>query len=580
MRIYKKLLITCFVLFVALFFAAPWVGRDVRADGPVSLFLQPANGDIAIGGAGKAVALKITPNGRQVIAVQIELEYIYDDITIRGAEINGSLSGDLTEMAGSHDGIKKYALTFTTPITQDTTLATFNFKAVRSQPKANVDVLLGNAKVILANSDASLTTSNGGVSVQDAKYNLVTASASEAPPESPAAAVTTFTTRYRIAENPNGFTETGPNGWKGYPANGVTIDDVAALFPDFKTPGQKFIYVQFEGKDSAGNDVRTTLETCPKCQARIKVLGDPPSIAGCRLSFEGNNTILNLKADKDKGFGQDKGTVKSGNTTFTAEQIKSWKNDKVQVVWPNATEGQILPISLTNSDGQSNPDGQFCGSISALALGAKVFCRAPSNHQTDNVDLILADNSEGGKKIKQKVSIDKEGLIQGLTQKLEAGQYYTLSLKAPRSLRRTVPVKAEEGITNLSNFLLPVGDIFPADGGDGKINNIDRSELVRQWSLTADATGKSGDFNRDGRVNSVDWTCMKNDFNQSDDPEPAAGVQSSPSPGPIVSPSPSPSANAGEFCGGIAGVRCRSGFRCQLEGNFPDAGGRCVSDSN
>lgn len=541
MMIYKKLLITCFVLLVALFFAAAWGGRDVRAEGPVSLFLQPANGDIAVGGAGKAIELKITPNGRQVIAVQIELEYIYDDITIRGAEINGSLSGDLTEMAGSHDGIKKYALTFTTPITQDTTLATFNFKAVRSQPKANVDVLLGNAKVILANSDTSLTTVNGGVIVQDAKYNLVTASASEAPPVVP---VTTFTTRYRIAENSTDFTETGPNGWQDYPANGVTIDDVAALFPDFKTLGQKFIFVQFEGVDSTGKKVTTTLVDCPKCQARIKVLGDPPSIAGCRLSFEGNNTILNLTADKDKGFGPDKGTVKSGNTTFTADQIKSWKNDKVQVVWPNATEGQILPISLTNSDGQSNPDGQFCGSISALALGAKVFCRAPSNHQTDNVDLILADNSEGGKKIKQKVSIDKEGLIQGLTQKLEAGQYYTLSLKAPRSLRRTVPVKAEEGITNMFNFLLPVGDIFPADGGDGKINNIDRSELVRQWSLTADATGKSGDFNRDTRVNSVDWTCMKNDFNQSDDLEPAVGVQPSASSSPSVSPSPSPSVSS------------------------------------
>lgn len=31
------------------------------------------------------------------------------------------------------------------------------------------------------------------------------------------------------------------------------------------------------------------------------------------------------------------------------------------------------------------------------------------------------------------------------------------------------------------------------------------------------------------------------------------------------------------FCGGIAGIRCGEGFTCKLEGNFPDAGGFCVS---
>lgn len=553
MMIYKKLLITCFVLFVALFFTAPWGGRDVRAEGPVSLFLQPANGDIAVGGAGKAIELKITPNGRQVIAVQIEFEYIYDDITIRGAEINGSLSGDLTEMTGSHDGIRKYALTFTTPITQDTTLATFNFKAVRNQPKANVDVLLGNAKVILANSETSLTTANGGVSVQDAKYNLVTAAAAAAA-AAPAAPVDTFTTCYRIAES---LADLAGAECKPYATNGITIPNVADIFPGFKTPGQKFIFVQFEGVDSTGKKVTTTLVDCPKCQASIKVLGDPPSIGSCRLSFEGNNTILNLTADKDKGFGSDKGTVKSGNTTFTPDQIRSWKNDKIQVVWPKAPEGQILPVSLINSDGQSNPDGQFCGSISALALGAKVFCRAPSNHQTDNIDLVLAEASSGGSVTRQKVTIDKEGIISGLTQKLEAGKEYNLSLKASRSLRRTVSFKAGEGITNITNndfsaFILPVGDIFQPDGGDGRINIFDRLELVRQWSITKAVTGRTGDFNRDTRINSVDWTCMKNDFNCADDPEAVAGspmsfshVCSGESPSPSPNPSPSPSASPG-----------------------------------
>ena len=34
--------------------------------------------------------------------------------------------------------------------------------------------------------------------------------------------------------------------------------------------------------------------------------------------------------------------------------------------------------------------------------------------------------------------------------------------------------------------------------------------------------------------------------------------------------------NEGEFCGGIAGIMCCEGLTCQLEGTYPDAGGKCV----
>ncbi|XP_021755809.1 uncharacterized protein LOC110720995 isoform X2 [Chenopodium quinoa] len=32
---------------------------------------------------------------------------------------------------------------------------------------------------------------------------------------------------------------------------------------------------------------------------------------------------------------------------------------------------------------------------------------------------------------------------------------------------------------------------------------------------------------------------------------------------------------ANEFCGGIAGFQCCEGLQCNLEGDFPDAGGKC-----
>jgi hypothetical protein len=31
------------------------------------------------------------------------------------------------------------------------------------------------------------------------------------------------------------------------------------------------------------------------------------------------------------------------------------------------------------------------------------------------------------------------------------------------------------------------------------------------------------------------------------------------------------------ICGGIAGIRCKGNLRCELAGNFPDAGGKCVA---
>jgi len=34
----------------------------------------------------------------------------------------------------------------------------------------------------------------------------------------------------------------------------------------------------------------------------------------------------------------------------------------------------------------------------------------------------------------------------------------------------------------------------------------------------------------------------------------------------------------GKFCGGIAGIACPTGYTCKLDGNFPDAGGKCVKN--
>ncbi|MBI4035997.1 hypothetical protein HY383_03530 [Candidatus Daviesbacteria bacterium] len=334
----------------------------------------------------------------------------------------------------------------------------------------------------------------------------------------------TTTSFFRVAENPTDLAAALLEPYTAEP----TLRDFE--FKD-QTPGLKTIFVEFQGSSDAS----------VRHQASIRLLGEP-SIASCLLSFEGSNTIITLTAEKSHGFGANKGLVKSDETEL---QVKEWKNNRVKAVWPNAPEGQALPVTLTDSDGQV-AESQ-CSAISQLSVGARFFCGQTAAAAVSNVDLVLAGAFDTGTKTKQKVSIDTSGVITGLTQKLEEGKNYKLSLKAPRSLRRTAEFTAGNGTTNVNNFVLPVGDIFPALG-DGVINSLDRAELVRQWIVAIDAAGRTADFNQDGRVNSVDWACMRHDFGSSDDSEPAAGgpaaaaaPSSSPSPAASTASSPSPS---------------------------------------
>lgn len=339
-----------------------------------------------------------------------------------------------------------------------------------------------------------------------------------APITPPPPAVTT--TKFRIAESLADFSDDdyslqNPHGWQNYDLK-VEQNPIDYTIED-TTPGVKTIFVQF--KDSTGH-ISTTAE-CPGCQAQIKLLGDGPKITSCFLTFEGSNAIATLKGEN---FGSDKGKVKSGDKDM---QVRDWKDKSVQVVWQNAPAGEALPVVLTNTDEQ-NGEGQ-CSAISQLSVGAKFFCGGPPPATVGDVGLVMAGAFEGGKLLKQTVSIDTKGTIVGLSQKLEEGKNYKLSLKAPRSLRKTVAFTAGGGTTNVSNFGLPLGDIFPKDGGDGTINALDKAELNRQWLIAGNAAGRSADFNGDGRVNSIDWACMRHDFGRSSDSEPVPGGPPAPS---------------------------------------------------
>lgn len=362
----------------------------------------------------------------------------------------------------------------------------------------------------------TLGTSNGATTCSP--KGTFTTGGGASPTSTPTPPAVT-TVKFRIAENP---TDLNTAAWQNYTSHPMPAD---YEIKDIK-PGVKTIWVEFQSSDGK-TEIRSR---------QIRILGTAAAVASCVLNLEGANAVLTLRGEN---FGSLKGSVKGDNTAL---QIREWKDGEVSVVWPNAPVGKTLNVALTNSDGQTAPLVS-CSSLSQLALGAKVFCRAPSNHQTDNVEMVLAEAFEGGKKTKQTVSIDKDGLIIGLNQKLATGKNYILSLDGRFMLRRQAKFTAGEGTTNIANFVLPIGDIFPEDGGDGKINTLDKAELNKQWVIDAPAQNRVGDFNQDDRVNSIDWACMRYDFGLPEDPEPEPGGPPAPSPS-ATNASPSPSATA------------------------------------
>ena len=172
------------------------------------------------------------------------------------------------------------------------------------------------------------------------------------------------TVSFKIAESPDELAGAQEFAYNSEPVvTGFTFRD--------QTPGNKFVWVEF--KASNGRTARHN--------AQIKLLGPDPRATSCSLDFEGNNVVLNIKG---QNFGSEQGSAKSNTSNL---QVRDWKDNEAKVVFSSPPSGQSFPVSLTNTDGQTG--NISCSAISQLALGAKVFCRAPSKHDTENVDMVL-----------------------------------------------------------------------------------------------------------------------------------------------------------------------------------------------
>ncbi len=329
-----------------------------------------------------------------------------------------------------------------------------------------------------------------------------------------------YTRAYKIAETEVGLATAPELPYTQHP----TI--LSHTFAD-STPGIKQVWVEFIAADDTPTNPHRV-----KSFSQIELVGSDPSILGCNVNNLGNGS--NEFVINGSNFGTASGSVKSDLAGLT---ITRWTNTQVKATWGSAPSAASFPITLTRPDGQFI--NSFCSGISQLYLGAQLFCRQPQKFDATGVNVAIAEGANGGKKFKETVTIDKNGIVQGLKTQLEVGKPYRLSIKAPRSIRKSVEFYAEAGTTVVGNLIngelkplmLPVGDIFPLNDPDGTINTADYGEMIREWVIDVDKTDRAADFNQDKRVNSVDWACMRVGFGAHDDQEAT--------PGPVTIASPS-----------------------------------------
>jgi hypothetical protein len=377
------------------------------------------------------------------------------------------------------------------------------------------------------------SASDVGNFIDNVSVTLISSACASPSPSTTASPSTLQTVKYRTSETEAGLASAE---FKPYPSHPLIT---SFTFND-KNPGAKQIWVEFVNNTNQSRVEHISVELVEE--------GSVVTSLDCSMDISRQNLKLTLNGAR-LGTSGGKITVDSKEV-----QITSWGENQITAVTDpegSLESGKQFKVVLTDKDGKAFPQIVCRVDTSLISLGARLFCREPGKFDVNGVRAVIVD--ENGSRVNEEVTIDTDGVIKGLKTKLQVGKPYTLSIKAPYSLRKNADFIAASG-TNIITprddeaFILPVGDIAPVILADGKINTPDHAEIVRQWSVLGTST-KTADFNRDTKVNSIDWACMRFDFNKEDEKIPAkaaggpgtsplpSGV--SPSSSPVISPLPS-----------------------------------------
>ncbi len=479
-----------------------------------------------------------------------QVQVVGNEVTIK----NNSASSDIQ----SNNGLGIYTISSGVTSTCQYQSTQVKFRQNSTQNWSSAGSISANQPVFIAgfhNNDTSTLPNDVALSVQDPNFNAVSVSAGNnisftptqvgtyivrantngqsgtacigqlslsinttPPSPSPSPAPRT-TVSYRLAES---ISALNAAPWLPY-----ATDPIETTFQFANTiPGAKQVCDQFKASDG-------TLSS-PECVTLTLV--NEPTITGCNLNFDpkGNVSFTILGQNFGTAIGKITvaGNIGSGNNL-------QWTDTEVTTQsFSGVPSGRNFPVTLTTAQGV-NVTG-VCSPVSQLALTARLFCPQVAPADLPNVELTLAEGVAGGKIYKQKVTLGKDGVVNGLSTRLVEGRPYIVGIKVPKGVRKNVQFTAARDTTNVDitpsrTNRLALGDVFPLDGGDGVINSADKSEMNREWLVVgikeASSSGRQSDLNNDKLVNSFDWSCMRQDFNSEDDPEPVAGpIAASPNP--------------------------------------------------
>lgn len=257
-------------------------------------------------------------------------------------------------------------------------------------------------------------------------------------------------------------------------------------------------------------------------------------------------TIINVSCQQNlvtvtgTNLGNQQGT---GRITVNSQPATVTRWSDTTVI---ATPAQLLSgdniVQVTLGNGQSPSSYQCAVNTTTVAFTAVNSCRRPGDFAAENVSAKIYDvtSTDATPLIEQTISLDKNGKPINFAPKLTQGKQYTLIVKAPNTVARAKVFTPTGGTFNLPVIILPAGDIFPVVAPDGFINQLDLSELKRQWAIGTDVS-RLADLNNDSRVNSLDYSCGINNNTLKDDLFSAATLPTATST-PTASPTTNPAA--------------------------------------
>lgn len=344
---------------------------------------------------------------------------------------------------------------------------------------------------------------------------------SNSPTSQPSGSPTAPTaSEYKLIETQNGQI-VAQTDWLAYDVDPKIVNyGLAAL------PGLKTITVQYRnGTQQEQETVEITL-----------LEGGLPKVTNisCNYDLETKGILFTARGSN---LGDTPGQIylistNGGSTIKTPlELVGPWTSTQVKSIIKNPPDQNIeFKVGIDRADGLTLEEAVNCQvGVNSIQFPAKVFCQQQNwPFDQDNAKMSFIDLSEGGTKVSENVTIFRDGIVRNIKTKLQEGREYVLSVKAPKSLRKVSPqFTFWPGTTVMTSLILPVGDIFPIGTPDDVINVHDRARLIREWKAPVLEGGVLvTDFNRDTKVNSIDYACMRYGLDTSrntSDPEPQPG---------------------------------------------------------